>query len=204
MSFILSEELGRGQKFEAKHASHNGKYLRVLVDRMPEDERDETKIEKLKNGPDLIVEKVVDVTNMSTGRRYKATDVYALAVNEQYVEYPELAEYLEGGFASNCDYTHKMEILLQYGDLKKRLFLDWNGNRSFFEYARDIDSELEDEISSGKLDKQGLRFDDEYDVYLVWMYSDTGEFVEIEMQGSELVDSIVSMRVVAYTEEIKK
>lgn len=204
MSFILSEELGRGKKFEAKHPSHNGKYLRVLVDRMPEDERDEEKIEKLKNGPDLIVEKQVDVTNMSTGRRYKAIEVYALAVNEQYVEYPELAEYLEGGFATNCDYTHKMEILLQYGDLKKRLFLDWNGNRSFFEYARDIDSELEDEISSGKLDKQGLRFDDEYDVYLVWMYSDTGEFVEIEMQGSELMDSIVSMRVVAYTEEITK
>ena len=204
MSFILSEELGRGKKFEAKHPSHNGKYLRVLVDRMPEDERDEEKIEKLKNGPDIIVEKQVDVTNMSTGRRYKAIEVYALAVNEQYVEYPELAEYLEGGFATNCDYTHKMEILLQYGDLKKRLFLDWNGNRSFFEYARDIDSELEDEISSGKLDKQGLRFDDEYDVYLVWMYSDTGEFVEIEMQGSELVDSIVSMRVVAYTEEITK
>jgi hypothetical protein len=204
MSFILSEELGKGKKFEAKHSSHNGKYLRVLVHRMPEDERDETVIEKLKQGPDPIVEKEVNVTNMSTGNRYKALDVYALAVNEQYVDYPELAEYLEGGFATNCDYTHKMEILLQYGDLKKRLFLDWNGNRSFFEYARDIDSELEDEISSGKLDKQGLRFDDEYDVYLVWMYSDTGEFVEIEMQGSELVDSIVSMRVVAYTEEIAK
>ena len=204
MSFILSEELGRGKKFEAKHPSHNGKYLRVLVDRMPEDERDEEKIGKLKNGPDLIVEKQVGITNMSTGRRYNATDVYALAVNEQYVEYPELAEYLEGGFACNCDYTHKAEILFQYGDLKKRLYLDWNGNRSFFEFARDIDDLLEDTILSGALEKQGLRFEEECGVYVVWMYSDTGEFIEIEMERSELLDAIVSMRVVAYTEEIKK
>lgn len=204
MSFILSEELGKGRKFEAKNASHNGKYLRVLVDRMPEGERDEAMIEKLKNGPDLIVEKTVDVTNMTTGNRYKAIDVYALAVNEQYVEYPELTEYLEGGFASNCDYTHKVEILFQYGDVKKRAFLDWNGNLSFFEYVRNIDSELEDEIRAGKLKEQGLCFNGEYDVYLVWMYSDEGEFVEIEVERSELLDSIVSMRVVAYTEEITK
>lgn len=204
MSFILSEELGRGKKFDAKNASHNGKYLRVLVDRMPEGERDEAMIEKLKNGPDLIVEKQVDVTNMSTGRRYKAIEVYALAVNEQYVEYPELTDYLEGGFASNCDYTHKAEILLQYGDLKKRLYLDWNGNRSFFEFARDIDDLLEDTILSGTLEKQGIRFEEEFGVYVVWMYSDTGEFIEIEMERSEVLDAIVSMRVVAYTEEIKK
>lgn len=204
MSFILSEELGRGKKFEAKHPSHNGKYLRVLVDRMPEGERDEAMIEKLKNGPDIIVEKTVNVTNMTTGNRYKAIEVYALAVNEQYVEYPELTEYLEGGFASNCDYTHKVEILFQYGDLKKRLFLDWNGNCSFFEYARDIDDLLEDKILSGKLKEQGLCFDDECGVYLVWMYSDEGEFIEIEIERSEFLDSIVSMRVVAYTEEIAK
>lgn len=204
MSFILSEELGRGKKFEAKNASHNGKYLRVLVDRMPEGERDEAMIEKLKNGPDLIVEKQVGITNISTGRRYKATEVYALAVNENYVEHPELTDYLEGGFASNCDYTHKAEILLQYGDLKKRLYLDWNGNRSFFEFARDIDDLFEGTILSGALEKQGLRFEEECGVYVVWMYSDTGEFIEIERERSELVDSIVSMRVVAYTEEIAK
>jgi hypothetical protein len=93
------------------------------------------------------------------------------------------------------------------GGWKKRLFFDWSGSGqsgyNFINFIESFELNLNDSYSEGKLDEQGYK-EDEKDCsnIFVTMYTDEGDFEELEISKSELLDSLVNVTLVEYNFKI--
>lgn len=203
MSFVLSN----GLKFENENDLQDRQHLQVLVKRVHEDGtimRDES--ESVKSSPDRRVDKIVNLYNMKTDECYTATDTYMLAVNEKFVDYPEIQTYLDGCFASNADYKHKVEIHILSENLHKKVYFSWGGNTSLSDFVGDLEDVFEEALDDNDLTDQGVRWSDEEDErskeVSLGLWTNDGDFIETEIELRELINSIISIRVVEFSETI--
>lgn len=207
MSFVTSDK----EKYEDPRAYTDRKYLQVLAQRVTDDGVSQgASDEELKELPDELAERVVHITNIKTHERKTATDTYMLAVNENFKEYGDINEYYDGNFSSNAEYKHKAEVHIQSDEWHRKFYFTWRGNMSLKRFMEDIESEFTDALDDDKLKDQGLvwcQVDDEeqssVDVNLD-MWTKNGQFVNVEMELTDLLNCIVGIRVVEFSETIKE
>lgn len=197
MAFVLSS---RG-RFTTKEDYSDRKYLRILVKRVKEDGTVLYHSSKyIENKEDRLVEDKIRLMDGDSSESYEAVDTYVLAVNENYKEYPDVAEYLEDGFSSNANYYHKAEVTFQNGKWLKRIYLDWKGNISLFGFLEDLKWELEEALENRKLVDQNVAYT-ECETIALGMYTEDGDWVDTELDIDELLQSVVGVRVVEFQEK---
>lgn len=182
---------------------HQGPYLRVLI---KQEYEDGTVKEATIQPGELESDKRVTVPHKVINRKtYKVRQVqatYLLAENEDYRDYPSVDEYLDGGYASNADYKHTIELVFKNERYTQRLFKTWRGNVGFYSMLSSLEDELKEEIEQGDFIDQGFTYDSESDLYYVVMYNDTGDLLGIEIGADELFDYLMSARVIQFESKI--
>ena len=197
MAFVL----GTGDTFLNKNDYSDRKYLRVLVKRVKEDGTVlHCSSDYLDKGTDKLVETKVQLMNWESNETYEADTTYALAVNENYKEYPEIEEYLDGGFSLWASYYHKAEVTFQIEKWRKRIYLDWKGNLALLDFMESLKDTLEEGLEEKKFADQGM-FYTEMDTVEIGMHTDDGDWVETEVDLDELLQSVVNVRVVEFRED---
>lgn len=204
-------QLSDGQTFEEKGIE--AKYLRILAGRQKLNE-DGTLGEVImeipeifKNSPDKRIEKEVSLRNSKTLDRYQAIDTYLLAENKDYIEYP-LVNYYDGEFAMNVKVEQKAEVIIQLEEWTKRIYFDWKGNLSFYDFIRYLEDNVEEDFIDGKLEQQGCEYAEDYQErledgpYLLKMYNNEGDTLDAYLRKNQLLSSIVSVRLVDFKMEI--
>lgn len=199
-------ELSNGEKFEKE--GFNGRYIQVLGHREKIDKEGncvETLFQmpdKFKNSSDKRVTTQVRLGSLSA-ESFDGLDTYLLAENKEYKEYP-LVTYYDGEFAINVKPYHKVEVVIQVEEYTKRFFVDWKGNISFYDFIQHIDRNLLDDIAEGKLKEQGIKYIKDYQEqceegpYMLEMQTDEGETLSVYLRENELLNSIISARVIEF------
>lgn len=197
MAFVL----GTGDTFLNKNDYSDRKYLRVLVKRVKEDGTVlHCSSEYLEKGTDKLVEEKVRLMNWESNETYETDTTYTLATNENYKEYPEIEDYLDGGFSSRASYYHKAEVTFQVEKWRKRIYLDWKGNLSLLDFIEDLKDTLEDGLEDKKFKDQGMSFT-ESETIEIGMYTEDGAWVDTELDLDELLQAVVNVRVVEFRED---
>lgn len=210
---IMVFKLSNGESFDLKETNrlaktldskHQGKYMRVLIKKEYEDgtiQGDSDQGEDLKD--DKRVTLPHNMLNTKTNQRQVVNMTYLLAKNEDYIEYPSVETYLDDSYSSSLDYFHKIEIVFKNENYTQRLFLDWKGNLPFYDMVTSLEDKLKDNIQNGDFKDQGFIYDDESDYIHISMYNDTGELIDIEIDPNYLMDYMMSVRVIEFTETMK-
>lgn len=205
----MAFKLSNGETFTYKknrHATnllpkHQGPYLRVLIKQEYEDGT--VKDAAIKPG-ELESDKRVTiphtVINRKTDKTQEVQATYLLAENEDYREYPSVNKYLNDGYSYNVSYKHVMELTFKTERYTQRLFKTWLGKYSFCSMLASLEDEISEDIKSGEFSKQGFTYDHESDLYLVVMYNDTGDLLEIEMNEHDFFDHLMSARIIEFKE----
>ena len=138
---------------------------------------------------------------------YRAIDTYLLAENKDYKEYP-LVEYYDGEFSVNVKVRHKAEVIIQSEEWTKKLYFEWKGKLSFFEFVQHLEDYIEDAAMEGELKDQGVEYVENYEELLeegpfrILMYNKDGEILEAYLGKNELLNSIISVRLIEFEEQI--
>lgn len=204
-------KLSNGETFNNDHnryaknlkPEHQGPYLRVIIAQEYEDGTiREATIQPGELESDKRITVWGTVINSKTDKVQQLQATYLLAENEDYVDYPSVNEYLDGGYASNVDYKHTIELVFKNERYTQRLFTTWRGNVGFYSMLSSIEDEIREEIENGDFIDQGFTYDNESDLYYVVMYNDTGNMLEIEIGANELFDYLMSARVIQFKSKI--
>jgi phage pi2 protein 07 len=188
--------------------SYMGRYLQIPIQRIyqkPEHQGDNVLMaDKWKNLDCKKIEVFRHYVDRDTLEERPAIETMILAEKKDWVEYP-LAQSYTGNYACNCQYYTKVEVVLKDEEYSRRLFFDWNGTRSvydFMEYCPDI---IISEILENP-EKFYASVEDENSndpIIHLEFYSDSGEAVKIELEGERAIrDRIASIRVIEFTEKI--
>lgn len=182
---------------------HHGPYLRVMIKK----EYDDGTVKEATIQPgELTSDKRVTVPhrviNRKTSKVQHIQATYLLAENEDYRDYPSVNEYLDGGYASNADYTHTIELVFKNERYTQRLFKTWRGNVGFYSMLSSLEDDIREDIENGDFVDQGFTYDNESNLYFVMMYNDTGDLIEIEIEDDELFDYLMSARVIQFESKI--
>lgn len=178
---------------------HQGPYLRVLIEK----EYDDGTVKEATIQPgELTSDKRVTiphtVISKKTGKVQQVQATYLLAENEDYVDYPSVNEYLDGGYAYNVGYTHTIELVFKNERYTQRLFKTWRGNLDFYSMLSSLEDDIREDIENGDFIDQGFTYDNDSHLYFVNMYNDTGDLIEIEIEDNELFDYLMSARVIQF------
>lgn len=163
--------------------------------------------DEFKKSSDRRIEKEVSLRNSDTLERYQAIDTYLLAENKEYIDYP-LVEYYDGEFAINVKVEQKAEVTIQLEEWTKRIYFDWKGNITFYDFVRYLEDNIEEDFINGKLRQQGCVYIENYKEmfedgpYLLKMYNNEGDTLDAYLRGKQLLSSIVSVRLVDFKMEI--
>lgn len=203
--------LSNGETFtneNTRHAKnlnpkHQGPYLRVMIKKEYEDGTvKEATIQPGELESDKRVTVPHRVINRKTSKVQHIQATYLLAENEDYRDYPSVNEYLDGGYASNADYKHTIELVFKDERYTQRLFKTWRGNVGFYSMLSSLEDEIREGIENGDFIDQGFTYDNESNLYFVMMYNDTGDLIEIEIGDNELFDYLMSARVIQFESKI--
>lgn len=206
-------KLSNGESFDLKDTNriarrikpeHQGKYMRILIKKEYEDgtiQGDSDQGEELKN--DKRVTFPANIINRKTNERQVIQMTYLLAENEDYIEYPSVDTYLDDGYVSSLDYHHKIEVVFKNENYTQRLFIEWEGNVPFYDMIANLEDQIKDGIENGDFKDQGFKQDENTDYMLIDMYNDTGELITIHTNTNELMDYVMSVRVIEFTETMK-
>lgn len=205
----MTFKLSTGQTLEPKYKGHDGKYLQVLAERKRSDGTFDIEMsEKTKNSTDKRVTKTVELYNFETNERHTAEDTYLLAENQDYQNPETIDTYMDGLFAGNARYTHKVEILFRIEEYSTRLFLEWRGNIGLIDFLSSLEDHIEDHLDEDELVEQGFKWDNPDDSsskeLAITIYNDkTGAVLSTEIELRELLSCVVSTRVIEFTESME-
>lgn len=188
--------------------SYMGRYLQIPIQRIyqnPEHQKDNHLMDdKWKNLDCRKVEVFKNYINRETLEPRPAIETMVIAENKDWVDYPLVKSYT-GEKACNCEYYTKVEVILMDDEYSRRLFFDWKGTLSAYDFMTDCAERILDEILE-KPDKYYAKINDEDSrnpVVVLQFYSDDGEAVDIEIEGERDIENrIVSVRVVEFVEKI--
>ncbi|WCK57123.1 hypothetical protein PP175_28450 (plasmid) [Aneurinibacillus sp. Ricciae_BoGa-3] len=192
-----------GHTFEEKN--HDGKYARILLQRLYEDEKNKNKNrympDKYKKATDRTYTKQEQVFDINTGESHNVTDTYLVAVNPDYKEYETVNYYTTQSI--NTKLKHKVEILLQSEEWKKRLFVEYTGDIMLHDLMSSLGDNLWEEFKEDPSKHTGVRYDEESDLVELMMYTDDGEYLFVEVDSQrDFENMIVSVRVVEFESKI--
>lgn len=187
--------------------SYMGRYLQIPIQRIyqkPEHQGDNQLMdEKWKNLDCRKIEVPKHYINRETMEERPATETMILAENKNWVEYPLVKSYT-GEHACNCEYFTKVEVVLMDEEYSRRLFFDWKGTLSVFDFMEDCaDRILEEILENPEKYYAKTEEDDRRPIIYLDFYSEDGESANIEIEGERGIENrIASVRVVEFTEKI--
>ncbi len=201
--------LSNGKEFEVTNIPHYGKYLKIRVKREYLSGPKKGEVlrfltdEEIEAMPDRKVTKVVHLFDRDSEQSYDAKDTFLIAINKDYKEYDTVNYYSED--AINTRSKQKIEIVLRLEEWTRRLFFEWTGNIRLCDFMCNIEDDLYYELKEEPEKHGGIRWDDDCECLYIAMSTDDGDVDWIEIdRPSELTNSIVSARVIEFSQEILK
>lgn len=188
--------------------SHDGKYARILIERIYLDGYSED-LEMKEKFKDVAEKKIVlekDMYDFETDVSFKVKDTYIIAENIDNNLY-ELTDDYNGNFSSNTKVSHKVQLDFNEDGWKKRIFIDWDDSGSsctnFIEFVSNISDFLDEFILSNDLKSIGVELtnnDPEIseEELTVMMYTDYGEFENRYLSLREFKNSLINIKLVNF------
>lgn len=201
--FILPD----GEEIQVRD-NYMGKYLALPIQRIysdPEDQSDNQLMgDKWKNIDCRKIEVARSYVRRNDHKIRGAVETMIVAEKKEWLDYPLVKNY-DAEFCCNCDYYTKIEVVLMAEEYSRRLFFDWNGKLSAYDFMQDIAERIIEEIIEDPVAYHAKIEDAENHEPTIFLefYTDDGEYCELELHGDrEIERMIASVRVVGFTQTI--
>lgn len=196
MVFVLSN----GQKIEEPMNYPDRPFAQILLKSIKEDgEVLFDSSNTAKDLPDKRVNTTATLWDSENEKTYLASNTYLLAKNEEFEAFDDITEYMDGYFASDADYFHKVEVHIMMESWNRKFYFTWKGQQSLHRFMSELEENFIEALDSGEFADLGLKWIDRDRTSVeidFWNYN--GEFITTQIELRELMYCVAGVRVVAF------